>query len=157
MIFFQNAFMKALAIRNLTTEDFKKEGEKQWEEISNKFEPTNLIVADIDFTELYEKSSQEIKQDTMNQTSSCPPSTAAVVNNCNLKSTMPPPPPPPKLTPLLQPSKPKVPLAPFHWRPIQKPPLVESIWNKLPEVQFNNEVLVEMFMIKPLESRKAFI
>ena len=161
--------MKALSIKHLTAEDYKKEGEIQWEDICKNFEPANLIVADIDFTELYVESSKKSQIDTMNQASSSvaclPPAAAGVplppplptINSSNIKSIMPPPPPPPtvNLKPLAQPSKPKVQLAPFHWRPILKPPLVESIWTNLPEIQFNNEEFIEMFKIKPPDPRKA--
>ena len=38
--------MKALSVKHLTAEDFKREGAILWEEICTNFEPTKLIVAD---------------------------------------------------------------------------------------------------------------
>ena len=189
--------MKALSVKHLTAEDFKREGAIIWEEICTNFEPTKLIVADADFTELYKKSLD--KKETQEASSlggyppppsslgGCPPPPPSpggcpppppppikhisssvhqpplppppppAMSNNNLKSSMPPPPPPPTSPskPAIQPSKPKIQLTPLHWRPILKPPPGKTIWMDLPEVQFNNEEIVEMFKIKPLEQREA--
>ena len=86
----KRAFLKALAVRHLTTEDYRKQGEARWTEISSDYQPTSLIVADFDFSHLSErvkKSARPVMRQESSSLSSTPPPA----------SPPPPPPPPPPL------------------------------------------------------------
>ena len=106
----KKAFLKALAVRHLTAEDYRKQGEvtlslvivpqeriilcfclqARWKEISSDYHPTLLTVAEFDFSNLSEMKSsiQVVRPQESSSLSSPPPA-----------SPPPPPPPPPMDTP----------------------------------------------------------
>ena len=85
--------MKAIHVRHLTAEDYRREGELLWKDYAENFTTESLIVAEMDFSDLYK--SYKIKEQQRAPPVSVPSS----------PSGGPPPPPPPLPPPTMNGSK----------------------------------------------------
>ena len=102
----KNAFLRALTVRHLTEDDYKKQGEARWTEITSEYETTSLVVGDLDFSNL----------SLRNRKTSQPP----LPNGSTFPPLPPLPPPPPSPNGLSSPPLPPPPPSPNG---LQSPPL----------------------------------
>ena len=102
----KNAFLRALTVRHLTEDDYKKQGEARWTEITSEYETTSLVVGDLDFSNL----------SLRNRKGSQPP----LPNGSTFPPLPPLPPPPPSPNGLSSPPLPPPPPSPYG---LTSPPL----------------------------------
>ena len=72
------------ALKHYSPEDYMKQGETLWKEISETFKPETLIVADFDFTDFLVRNIAEVDNSKENNTEA----------HANVTVPQPPPPPP---------------------------------------------------------------
>ena len=95
--------MKAINVRHLTAEDFKREGELLWRDFEENFTTEGLIVADMDFGDLYKSYKTKIEEEasksepTPISAGGPPPPPPLPPPAMNGSKSPPPPPPPPSL------------------------------------------------------------
>ena len=96
---FQNAFMKAIHVKHLTAEDYKREGDLLWRGFAENFTTENLIVAEMDFSDLYRcykaQEKERVSEPGTPARGPPPPPPPPPVNG---SMSAPPPPPPPSLS-----------------------------------------------------------
>ena len=96
--------MKAIHVRHLTAEDFRREGELLWRDFKENFTTESLIVAEMDFSDLYKsyKTKIEMTEPKSEPASSPaggpPPPPPLPLPAMNGSKSPPPPPPPPSLS-----------------------------------------------------------
>ena len=95
LLTFQNAFLKAIHVRHLTAEDYRRAGELLWKDCAENFSTERLIVAEMDFSDLYKP--YKIKEEQR-----APPVPVSVAST---HAGGPPPPPPPLPPPAMNGSK----------------------------------------------------
>ena len=91
--------MKAIHVKHLTAEDYKREGDLLWRGFAENFTTENLIVAEMDFSDLYRCYKAQVKERVSEPGPAArgppPPPPPPPVNG---SMSAPPPPPPPSLS-----------------------------------------------------------
>ena len=91
--------MKAIHVKHLTAEDYKREGDLLWRGFAENFTTENLIVAEMDFSDLYRCYKAQEKERVSEPGPAAggppPPPPPPPVNG---SMCAPPPPPPPSLS-----------------------------------------------------------
>ena len=105
---FQNAFLKAIHVRHLTAEDYRREGELLWKDCADNFTTESLIVAEMDFSDIYKSYKIKEEQRAPSVSAACPPAGGSGGSPppppplpppaTNGSRSPPPPPPPPSLS-----------------------------------------------------------
>ena len=96
--------MKAIHVRHLTAEDFRREGELLWRDFKENFTTESLIVAEMDFSDLYKSYKTKIEmtasksEPASSPAGGPPPPPPLPPPAMNGSKSPPPPPPPPSLS-----------------------------------------------------------